>query len=88
VLQISNEGCHFLVLVFLYVITHNLARYTDRASGLLTASKHVRDVVNYWMTAGPRNSHTTDQKVGSSNLSGRASLFKEYHLPGNLAFEK
>ena len=44
----------------------------DRASGLLTASKHVRDVVNYWMTEGPRNSHTTDQKVWGSNPYGRA----------------
>ena len=41
----------------------NPLRHTDRASGLLTAVKHVRDVVNYWMTEGPRNSHTTNQIV-------------------------
>jgi hypothetical protein len=47
-------------------------RHTDRASGQLTAEKHVRNVVNFWMTAGPRNLHTTDQKVRGSNPFGRA----------------
>jgi hypothetical protein len=30
--------------------------------------------VNFWMTAGPRNLHTTDQKVWGSNPYGRALL--------------
>jgi hypothetical protein len=44
----------------------------DRASGQLTALKHVIDVVNFYMTEGPRNLHTTDQKVRGSNPFGRA----------------
>ena len=68
-----------LVLGIPNPITQNLPRHADRASGLLTASKHVRDVVNYWMTEGPRNSHTTDQKVWGSNPYGRAS-YESYLL--------
>ncbi len=41
----------------------------------LTASKHVRNVVNFQMAEGPRNLHTTDQKVWGSNPYGRA-LYK------------
>ena len=65
-------GSALLVLVIPFPMPDNLPRYTDRASGLLTAVKHVRDVVNYWMAEGPRNSHTTDQKVWGSNPYGRA----------------
>ena len=71
-LLISNAVPVFWFLKFLSVGNIMCIGQTDRASGLLTASKRVRDVVSYWITEGPRNSHTTDQKVWGSNPYGRA----------------
>jgi len=65
------RGLSRLVLEILNFLSDNCFRHTDRASGPLTASKHVRDVVNFWMAAGPRNLHTTDQKARGSNPFGR-----------------
>ena len=45
---------------------------TDRASGPLTSAKNVSDSVEFWVTAGPRTSQTSDQRVGGSSPSGRA----------------
>jgi hypothetical protein len=50
----------------------------DKASGPLTLVKNVRDSAEFFMTAGPRASHSSDQRVGVSSPSGRA----EYQTNG------
>ena len=45
-LLIATRGLPSLVLVIPNSITHNLPGHTGRASGPLTAVKHVRDLVN------------------------------------------
>ena len=65
-------GLPRLVLAIMNPKADNHFRYTDRASGPLTAVKQVSDEVSFWMTEGPRNLHTTDQKVWGSNPYGRA----------------
>lgn len=43
----------------------------DKASGPLTLVKSVRDSAEFFMTAGPRASHSSDQRVGVSSPSRR-----------------
>jgi len=45
--KLATRGLPRLVLEILNCLSDTSFRYTDRASGPLTAVKHVRDVVNF-----------------------------------------